>query len=124
MRKCDAVAHGELPENQYHLSINTKNYDLSATRVEEPRHLGQQTVYPTFLPLNMRRSPEHSMGGTFTLTFNEGSFKEIKWYNLIYHVLRGVSEKKHRAGSSFLGIVERRQRKAGKQRHSHWRLSD
>ena len=94
--ECGAVSCSELPENEYHISTNVRNFDILAAKVEEPSHWGQQTLYPTFLPLDMCRSPQRSMGGTFTMAFNEGTIKEIKWYNLIYHILQDVSNKKLR----------------------------
>ena len=96
VRECGAVTSGELPENEYHISINIYNTDIFATKVEQPCLTGQQTLYPTFISLDIRWSPQESMGGTFTLSFTKGDIKEIKWYNLIYLVLRGVSEKKLR----------------------------
>ena len=51
----------------------------------------------TTIPLDFRQSPQHSMGGTFTMTFGgDAPLKEIEFYNLIYHVLRGISKKKLR----------------------------
>ena len=94
VRGCDAVNRGVFKENQYHISINVHNRDILAAKVEHPQLCGRQTIHPTFIPLDMRRNPQNSIGGTFTMAFHEGPIKEIKWYNLIYHVLRGLSQKK------------------------------
>ena len=105
--ECDAVESGELPKNEYHISLNVRNLYIMATKVEEPDHWGEQDVYPTFIPLYMRRSPDRSMGGTFTMAFNQGSIKELKWDNLIYHVLQGISSKKLRVPTQSIQQVAR-----------------
>ena len=94
--QCDAVERGYLPKNEYHVSFNVYSNYILVAKVQEAQLTGEQTIYPTLLPLDIRPSPQDSMGGTFTLVFGDGPVKEIKWYNLIYHVLRGLSQKKLR----------------------------
>ena len=54
VQECDAVDSGALQESEYHISVNVKNSYLLATKVEDPQRSGQQTLYPTFIFLDMR----------------------------------------------------------------------
>ena len=61
--ECDAVERGILPENEYHISVNMRSDHIFAAKVNQANLIGKQTIFPTFIPLDMRPSPQESMGG-------------------------------------------------------------